>query len=61
MFKTANVFFKDSKYNYSTSVNANVSDANIVKYFKGQIFNLGNVQDNLQRCIDCIISKANLN
>ena len=58
--KTANVQFADPKYNYSTSVNGEVSDEQIIKYFKGQMFNLGNVQDNVQQCTDCTVEPSNL-
>lgn len=57
-FKTANVKFKNPKYNYSTSVNGKLSDSDIIKYFKGTAFNLGNVKDNLQTCIDCTVTKT---
>jgi hypothetical protein len=58
-FKTANVKFKNPKYNYSTSVNGKLSDADIIKYFKGTVFNLGFLNDNLQTCIECTVSKSN--
>jgi hypothetical protein len=58
--KKANVSFADPKYNYSTSVNGEVSDEQIIKYFKGQMFNLGNVQDNVQQCTDCTVEPSNL-
>jgi len=50
------VKFEDSKYNYKTSVNANRDDESIIKYFVGQIFNLGNVEDNCQKCIEIEIT-----
>ena len=52
-FKAAYVKFADPAYNYSTSVNGKLSDAEIIKYFKGQVFNLGHLEDDLQVCIDC--------
>lgn len=51
--KTAHVKFEDSSYNYSTSVNGNQSDAEIVDYFKFKYFNLGHLEDDMQMCIDC--------
>ena len=60
MFKTANVSFADTKYNYSTSVNGKQSDAEIISYFKGQIFNMGNVHDDLQVCIECTVSPSEM-
>jgi hypothetical protein len=56
-FKTANVIFENSKYNYSTSINGKLSDSDIIKYFKGNNFNLGREDDNMQKCIDCTIDK----
>lgn len=55
--KTAHVKFKNPKYNYSTSVNGNLSDEEIRKYFIGKEFNLApykdkGMVDNLQKCID---------
>lgn len=58
--KVAHVKFADEKYNYSTSVNGQVSDEDIIKYFKGQMFNLGTVEDNMQKCIDCTVEPSNL-
>lgn len=60
-FKTANVFFADSKYNYSTSVNGKLSDEEIISYFKNKKFNLGHAdKDNVQKCIDCTVEPSNL-
>lgn len=59
--KCANVFFADEKYNYSTSVNGKLSDAEIIKYFKGTKFNLGSgTKDDMQLCIDCTVEPSNL-
>lgn len=58
--KVAHVKFADSKYNYSTSINGQVSDEDIIKYFKGQMFNLGTVEDNMQKCIDCTVEPSKL-
>ena len=60
MFKTANVQFADSKYNYSTSVNGKQTDKQIVQYFKNQWFNMGNVQDDMQKCIECTVELSNI-
>lgn len=60
MFKKANVFFADSKYNYSTSVNGKLSDTEIINYFKNKTFNMGNVQDDLQVCIECTVEASNI-
>ena len=62
--KTAHVKFKNSKYNYFTSVNPALTDEQIKDYFIGTVFNLGGMGydhktdkeveiDNLQQCIDC--------
>lgn len=61
-FKKANVFFKNAKYNYSTSVNGKLTDAEIIDYFKGKMFNLGapDQKDNVVRCIDCTVEPSNL-
>ena len=58
MFKKANISFKDSRNNYSTTVNGKLSDEEIIKYFKYQLLNLGNVRDNVQICIDCTVSPS---
>jgi hypothetical protein len=54
-FKTAVVKFADPKYNYSTSINGGIADEEIIKYFKGNWFNMGNVDDDMQKCVDCEI------
>ena len=54
-FKTAYIRFTDPSYDYRTSVNGNLTNEEIVRYFKGQSFNLGNVDDNVQICIECSI------
>ena len=60
-FKTAHVKFADSKYNYSTSVNGKLSDEEIIKYFKGKVFNLGHADhDDCQVCTDCVVEPSNL-
>jgi len=59
--KKANVFFADSKYNYSTSVNGKLSDEEIIKYFKGNVFNLGHAdKDNVQECTDCTVEPSDI-
>ena len=58
MLKSASVQFADSKYNYITSVNGKLSDEDIVKYFKNKWFNLGNVQDDMQKCIECTVGAS---
>ena len=58
MFKTANVQFKDTSYNYKTSVNGKLNDAEIIKYFKNQLFNLGNVHDDMHVCIECTVEAS---
>ena len=60
MLKTANVFFSDSKYNYKTSVNGKLDDAEIIAYFKYQWFNLGSIEDDMQLCINCTVEPSNL-
>ena len=60
MFKTANVWFADSKYNYKTRVNSTLPDEEIIKYFKDKIFNMGEVdKDDLQKCIECTVEASN--
>lgn len=53
--KSVLVQFENPKYNYSTSVNGNLSDAEILSYFIGKWFNLGNVSDNMQKCVSAKI------
>lgn len=57
-FKTAIVSFEDKRYNYETSINPNCSDSDIINYFKGNLFNMGMVEDNMQKCIDCKVLPA---
>lgn len=42
--------FDDSKYNYSTEING--TEEEIRAYFIGQVFNLGCVNDDMQKCIN---------
>jgi len=58
MLKAAHVKFLDSKYNYVTSVNGKLSNAEIVKYFKNNWFNLGHINDDMQKCIACDIKDS---
>lgn len=55
MFKTVYVKFSEWKYNYHTSINGKLSDEEIKKYFIGNVFNLGHINDDLQKCTDCAI------
>jgi hypothetical protein len=57
-FKKANVIFEDSKYNYSTSVNGSLSDKEIINYFKNKWFNMGDLEDDMQKCIDCTVEPS---
>jgi len=59
-FKTAHVRFADPKYNYSTSINPSVSDEDIIKYFKGTWFNMGNVRDDMQQCTECTVEPSKI-
>ena len=59
-FKTAYVRFADPSYDYRTSVNGELSNEEIVAYFKGQVFNLGNVHDNVQICIECTVEPSKI-
>ena len=60
-FKKANVIFEDSTYNYSTSVNGSLSDTEIINYFKGKYFNMGNGdKDDMQKCIDCTVEPSDV-
>lgn len=55
--KSVKVIFKDSKYNYSTSVNGKCTNDEIRKYFIGQMFNIGCYPvENMQECIDVEIN-----
>jgi hypothetical protein len=57
--RTAKLIFKDSKYNYCTSING--TDESIKKYFLGKFLNFGDTagcpKDDLQKCIDVIITE----
>ncbi len=54
MLKTAHVQFKDSKYDYYTSVNGKLSDKEIKAYFVNTTFDLGAYPSEIYRkCIKC--------
>ena len=54
--KAVKVMFADSQYDYTTSVNPQVTDEELKKYFVGAVFNLGAYPvENMQKCIDIII------
>lgn len=59
-FKTAYVQFKDPSYNYRTSVNGQQTDEEIIKYFKGQVFNLNIDHDDVQLCIECSVEPSKI-
>ena len=45
------VFFKNSKYNYTTTVSNNVTEEEAKKYFVGKLFNVGVYpKENIQKC-----------
>ena len=46
-FKSVNVKFKNAKYNYTTSVNPQISDEEIQKYFIGTAFNVGSFPEEI--------------
>ena len=52
MLKQAKIIFNDANYNYTTSVNGQLTDKEIIKYFKHKWFNLGTEKDNMQLCIE---------
>ena len=67
--KSAHVIFKDSKYNYFTSVNSQQTSEQIERYFEGTQFNLGGMgydhrkdceieTDNPQTCIKCYANES---
>lgn len=49
------VFFKDKKYNCTTSVNAKVTLEDAKSYFLNKMLNLGSVEDDLHECIGIIL------
>jgi len=59
-FKTAHVKFANPKYNYSTSVNGKLSDEEVRKYFLNQWFNMGHIEDDMQKCVECEVEPSNL-
>ena len=59
-FRTAYVRFADPSYDYRTSVNGELSDEEIVAYFKGKPFNLGSLDDDLQICIECTVEPSKI-
>jgi len=58
--KSASVRFANPKYDYVTSVNGKLSDAEIINYFKDKWFNLGSVKDDMQKCIDCKVGSSSI-
>lgn len=58
--KAAHVKFSDSKYNYITSVNGKLDDAEIIEYFTDKWFNLGSIEDDMQKCIGCKVTKSSI-
>lgn len=48
------VIFKDAKYNYTTSVNPQLTLEEIQQYFVGTEFNLGDndESESMQRCVN---------
>lgn len=62
MLKTAHVQFKDSKYNYYTSVNGKLSNGQIKDYFLNTVFNVGVYPSEIMRkCIKCEVMKDHFN
>ena len=54
--KTVKVIFEVNKYNYTTSVNSQVSFDDVVSYFVGKWFNVGcGEDDNMQQCVAVIV------
>lgn len=54
MLKTAKIKFMNSKYNYETSVNGQLTDDEIKSYFVGKSFDVGTYPDEkIQKVIDC--------
>ena len=56
--KTAYLSFEKNKYNYCTYVNKEMSNKDLIDGFKGQTLNLGHLEDDLQKCIECTIGYA---
>ena len=54
---SAKIIFERSQYNYTTAVNSNLTESEVKKYFVGKTFNLGIFKDNMQKCIDCKITR----
>lgn len=60
MLKSAHVQFPDPKFNYFTSVNGKLNDAEIIRYFKNQWFNLGHIKDDMQQCVSCDVRDSTI-
>jgi len=57
---TVKVIFANSRYNYTTSVSAQTSEADARKYFIGQYFDMGTFpKENMQRVIDIEYTRGN--
>lgn len=55
--KNVTVIFKDSKYNYSTSVDGSQTNEQIQRYFIGKYFNFGTDEnEDFHLCITVKIS-----
>ncbi len=60
MLKTAKVIFEDPQYNYNTTVNGELTDEEIKKYFENKFFNVGSYPKEIfKKCIKCEVSKYN--
>jgi hypothetical protein len=52
MKNSVKVFFEDSKYNYTTSVSDQTTEESAREYFVDTWFNLGHIEDDMQKCIN---------
>ncbi len=50
--KSASIKFKDSKFNYETSISMQTTTASLKEYFEGQYFDMGVFpNEDMQQCI----------
>lgn len=57
--KKVEVLFRNSKYDFITSVDDEITNTQIHNYYVHNVFNFGIDKDNLQECIDVNIHLIN--
>lgn len=58
MLNTVHVKFDNEDYNYVTSVSEQTTQEKAFVYFVDKWFNLGHIQDDMQKCIGIVYEKG---